>query len=278
MTGDKASGSMSNPIPTIDETHLEQICNVLADTSTGLTGSEIGRVLRQTGIADPNPDVTKRVRLYEALSSRQQQDRCGNNVFAFIQQAMSPVRYHGSPEHFATKRNELNTVLAFCGYSLGEDGRVSRTAKARTLSEAEERAKRLERTLRERGVHPDVLRFCRAELVQENYFHAVFEATKSVADKLRQLTGLTNDGAELVDNALAGQKPILAINSLQSETERSEQSGFVNLLKGMFGTFRNVTAHAPKIKWPISEEDALDLLSLASYLHRRLDAAVRTGW
>jgi len=50
----------------------------------------------------------------------------------------------------------------------------------------------------------------------------------------------------------------------------------VNLLKGMFGTFRNVAAHAPKISWPIKEEDALDLLTLASYLHRRLDDAVRT--
>ncbi|HEY4636890.1 MAG TPA: TIGR02391 family protein, partial [Burkholderiales bacterium] len=27
-------------------------------------------------------------------------------------------------------------------------------------------------------MHPDVLRFCRPELVQKNYFHAVFEATK----------------------------------------------------------------------------------------------------
>lgn len=266
------------PLPAIDEAHLEQICNVLADTTTGLTGTEIGTLLRRLDIADPNASATKRVRLYDALSSRQRGDRCGNNVIAFIQEAMNPVRYHSDADYFAAKRDELNTVLAFCGYSLGEDGRISQKTKATTLSEAEERARRLERKLRARGVHPDVLKFCRAELVQENYFHAVFEATKSVADKLRDLTGLTSDGAELVGKALAGQTPLIAINTLQTETERSEQSGFVNLLKGMFGTFRNVTAHAPKIKWPISEEDALDLLSLASYLHRRLDTAVRTTW
>jgi hypothetical protein len=45
----------------------------------------------------------------------------------------------------------------------------------------------------------------------------------------------------------------------------------------MFGTFRNVTAHAPKIHWNITEQDALDLLTLCSLLHRRLDAAIRTG-
>ena len=35
-------------------------------------------------------------------------------------------------------------------------------------------------------------------------------------------------------------------------------------------------AHAPKIHWPINEQDALDILTLASLLHRRLDSAVRT--
>ena len=45
------------------------------------------------------------------------------------------------------------------------------------------------------------------------------------------------------------------------------------LIKGMFGTFRNTTAHAPKIRWEIDLDDALDLLTLAPMLHRRLDAA-----
>lgn len=67
--------------------------------------------------------------------------------------------------------------------------------------------------------------------------------------------------------------PILAFNSLRTDTEKDEQRGLVNLLKGMFSTFRNVTAHAPKVTWPIDEQDALDLLSLASFLHRRIDAS-----
>jgi uncharacterized protein (TIGR02391 family) len=63
------------------------------------------------------------------------------------------------------------------------------------------------------------------------------------------------------------------VNTLRTETERMEQTGFANLLKGTFETFRNPHAHAPKIAWPISEEDALDLLTLVSLLHRRLDAS-----
>jgi hypothetical protein len=40
---------------------------------------------------------------------------------------------------------------------------------------------------------PDVLKFCREELVADNYFHAVLEAVKSIADKLRVRTGLTRN-------------------------------------------------------------------------------------
>ena len=82
----------------------------------------------------------------------------------------------------------------------------------------------------------------------------------------------------MVDQAFAAGSglPLLAINRYSTETERSEHKGFANLLRGMFGTFRNVTAHAPKVRWPIDEADALDLLSLASYVHRRLDRAAVT--
>ena len=97
----------------------------------------------------------------------------------------------------------------------------------------------------------------------------------ALAHALDGATGLTSDGADLVDEALRITTPRLAINSLRTDTEQSEQRGLINLLKGMFGTFRNVSGHAPKITWPIEEEDALDLLSIVSYLHRRLDSAVR---
>jgi uncharacterized protein (TIGR02391 family) len=63
---------------------------------------------------------------------------------------------------------------------------------------------------------------------------------------------------------------------LATESERSEHSGLMNLIKGIFGAFRNTTAHAPKIQWNATEQDALDILTTISLIHRRLDAAVRT--
>lgn len=129
------------------------------------------------------------------------------------------------------------------------------------------------RTLGIRGVHPDVLRFCRAELLADNYFHAVLEATKGIAEKIRDRTGLTDDGGTLVDRALAGDPPMLAINGFSTESEKSEQRGFANLVKGVFGMFRNPTAHSPRIQWEINKSDAEDLLTIASLIHRRLDIA-----
>jgi uncharacterized protein (TIGR02391 family) len=258
---------------------LERICDILGHTDTGLTGSEIGRYLGQLGITDPLPSMTKRHRLCEALSQRQRQDGCGNLVAAFIQAVMDPVLHTGAGNYFEQKRGELNQVLAFAGYQLGEDGKLHATQAAKTLTEAEQRAGLLRTELQRRNVHHDVLAFCRAELLQYNYFHAVFEATKSVAEKIRSRTSLTGDGSGLVDQAFGSGNagiPFLAFNTLQSDTERSEHTGLMNLMKGMFGAFRNVTAHAPKIHWNVPEQDALDLLAIASLLHRRLDAAHRT--
>jgi len=266
-------------VPEFDSATLEGISTILADTATGLTGSEIGKLLALLNISDPSPEVTKRVRLFHALSNRQSTDRCGNLVAAFIQEAMNPVRHTAHPDWFDGKRQELNRVLAFAGYELGEDGKLRACRPVRTLPEAEERAGRLVAELSKRGVHADVLRFCRAELVQGNCFHAVLEAAKSVAQKVRDKTGLTGDGSELVDEAFGLGKsgmPFLAFNSLRTESEQTEHRGLMNLMKGVFGTFRNPTAHAPKISWDISEQDALDLLTMLSFLHRRLDTAVRT--
>ncbi len=41
-----------NVFPTFSAQHLEAICRVLADTETGLTGTEIGYLLQDSRIED----------------------------------------------------------------------------------------------------------------------------------------------------------------------------------------------------------------------------------
>jgi hypothetical protein len=160
-------------IESFSDSLLRQIGHALENAATHreLTGlfSEC-RITEQGG----NP---KWERILMALSARQKQDGCGNNVVAFIQASMNPVRFVGRQEHLSDLRHRLNEVLAFVGFQVGDDGKLRQVAVARTLDEATERAGRLRRALSQRNVHADVLHFCRAELLQENYFHAVFEAT-----------------------------------------------------------------------------------------------------
>ena len=255
---------------------LEAICKVLADTSEGLTGSEIGGILGQVRVADVSPDMTKWKRLFNALAEEQNRTQSGDRVLAFIRHSLEPARYQGDSARLEERRDRVNvTLLLYDGLKFGEDGKFHRTKRASSLPEAQRRANRLRSALERRGVHPDVLHYCSAEFLGDNPFHAVLEATKSVAEKIRNKTGLTSDGAGLVHEALTGNSPVLRINALVSEPQRGEQRGFANLLIGMFGTFRNPTAHAARVAWRMSEEDALDLFTLASYAHRRLDGAVR---
>ena len=69
--------------------------------------------------------------------------------------------------------------------------------RRRHLPEAKRGAEELRANLSFRGAHPDVLRFCREELLADYYFHAVLEAVKSVGK-----TGLTDDGGTLMNRAL----------------------------------------------------------------------------
>jgi uncharacterized protein (TIGR02391 family) len=266
--------------PSLPQPVLQKLCDVLGDTSTGLTGSDIGRYLARAGIDDPLPADAKRYRLFEALAACQRQDGCANNVLAFVVAVMAPVNYVGSAQLFEDRRVAVNEALAFAGLSIGVDGQLSTRVIARTLSEAEQRARSLHNELLRRGAHAEVLRFCRAELLQDNYFHAVLEAAKSLAQRLRQMTGVEADGVRLVDQVLepgsTGGLPLVAFNSLATETDRSEHRGLTFMVRGVFSAFRNPTAHEPKILRPVGEQDGTDLLTTISLLHRKLDAAVLT--
>src|SRR5579859_2879464 len=121
-------------VPKFDEPNLQAIADILGDTSSGLTGSEIGRFLRECNCPDPIPEMTKRHRLFAALREKQNGDGCANGVLAFVKHVMNPVRHVGRKEYFETERGKLNAVLSFSGLTLGDDGglRVANTAK--TLS------------------------------------------------------------------------------------------------------------------------------------------------
>lgn len=267
---------MTKVFPSIAPSILEGICRVVADTENGLTGTDLNKAILDSKMKDVNPEITKWRRLYNSCVEVQNRTGCSNNILTLIQTAYHPSRFINNKEKFEKRRSELNKILSFIGLEYSDNGKFHSVSKSETITDAEKRATLLLTKLNERNVHPDVIKFCNAELLQDNYFHAVFETAKSVADKIRKMTGLTGDGADLVNNAFSSKNPMLIINDLKTETEISEHKGFTNLLIGFFGMFRNTTAHAPKITWVIEENDALDMMSMASLLHRKLDKAKKT--
>lgn len=268
--------------PMMDESVVRSVCDVLGRTHGGLKNKEIDELLAACRIHDPTPAATqytyvavnKRDRLFRALATQQRRDQCGNAVLALIRRALAPVRFHEATSSFDTLREEVNVPLAFAGFYVDDAGQIRRKAKAATLSQARRRAMRLRSQLVDRGAHPRLLRYCVEEIEDENYFHAVLEASKSLADEIRLRTGRSEDGVELIDLVFEVGKrgsPLLALTPMSTETETSRQRGLANSLRGVFGSLRNPTAHEPKIRSKLTEQDAVDELCHMSYLHRRLD-------
>lgn len=254
-----------------DANTLEQLSIVIGEY---LTGSQLTRFFAQVGYNECST-ITKRIRIFNFFAYAQNNYNCSNKIIEFIQNVVNPVNYINKQSEYLNLLENLNKILAFSGLSINEKGQFLSTTKVETISDAHKKANNLRKILFDRNIHPDVLKFCRSELISENYFHAVFEATKSVADKIRSITGLKLDGNQLIYATFDTNKPLIAINTLQTPSEFNEHNGFKNLLFGIFGMFRNTLAHEPKINWGISEQDAIDLLTTLSFIHRKLDKAVK---
>ncbi len=258
-------------VPSFPEGQIEGLARLLGECGSG---TDITRVLNNRGLIDASGESTKWRRLYWVFLDSQKKHGCANLVIDFIQSFLIPARFVGRSELFETHRQELNAILAFSGLEYGADGKFHQCTAAQTLDEAEKRVKTIQSKFKGRRIHHEVLKYCRTELLQDNYFHAVFEATKGLAQRIRDKSGVDTDGATLVDRAFSIEHPVLAINTLQTETEKSEHKGFVALLKGCFAAVRNpLLAHEPKILWE-GEDDVADYLSLISLLHRKLDDCV----
>jgi len=278
---------------------LEAVSGILGATNGGLSNKEIIEVLATAGIPDvvaeaerANPQVqkglayimvSKRDRILRALETNQGKTQSGNALIAFITKAMNPQRYVQRQELFADWQQQLNEVLVFVGLRITDEGKVGKSQSASTLSEAAQVAGRLTTELTRRGTHPAVLQYCVEEVLAKNNFHAALEATKGVFDRLRRLVKTDADGAVLAQAALSCRErtPPVAMNPLRTESERAEQTGFMNLLIGIFGMYRNPTAHEAKVvrqaERPITEPELLELFTTLSMIHHTLDHADPTG-
>jgi hypothetical protein len=185
----------STTVPPFSAQAAEQICKALAEA---VTGSHIPNLITSLKVTERPGDEqnSKWMRLFNAVAMKQNAQQDGKPLIRLVCEVMAPVRFASQAE-FDAARARVNERLLLTGFKVVESGKVARTRAAATPSEAQQRADDLRAEPTRRNVHSDVLRFCCAELLQQNYFRAVLEAAKSVADKLRTLTGMAGDGSQL---------------------------------------------------------------------------------
>lgn len=266
--------------------HLKALCDVLAhtDPSCGLTNREIELKLGQCSIVAVDKGfrsdgifyqagLNKRDWLYNCFANKINTKKSFVNIYRFIENALDPVNF--TPDEKRDKYKFLfdgaNKVLLLNGLEVQENGKVRYVVKAETLDEVDRRVKSLEQKLSDRNIHDEVKKYCIKDYLRKDYYDAVFEAAKGVAQRVRDITGLKNDGGKLFQTAFAKNDPYLYLNLLQTESEISEFTGLKELLEAITHLVRNPAAHTPKINWRSDETRALDILTLISVAHKYLD-------
>lgn len=215
-----------------------------------------------SNIKDTHSNLTKWKRINEALIYNQ--NKSPNWILKFINESMNPAKYINNHSLYNDRLFKLNTILSLVWVELGRDNKRRKTSKSSSVDDLKKKAKILYHKLQEMNVHENILLLCKPELLADNYFHAVFEWVKTIANKVRNKT-------RLVDVAFSSNWPYLLINRYITDTEKSEHKWFSNLLKWIFWVFRNTAAHELKHERIITEQDALDIFPTLSYIHRRLD-------
>lgn len=255
---------------------LEILANTIADIDPNITGAVIHRILLQSQIEDVSYSeqfLAKRKKLFNAFEKYQNDYKYANNIVLFIQNILSPQRYVNNQDMYNRLKSEVNKQLAFEGLSINDSNQIISIAKASKISDVQVKVDGLKSKLIDQGAHQLVFAYCNSELLANNYFHAVLESSKGLIKRIQDLAGVKYDGQNLMENVFKDDNPILIINNFQSKSEKDEHRGFRNLLIGIVTMFRNPSSHELKVEWNMSEQDALDIMAMISYCHRRLDKA-----
>lgn len=258
------------------EPQIRALAEILADERTG---RDIAETLSAMGIPDYSGESTKWRVICAVFTDKQKLDGNSHAFMGFIKRCIPPAEYAREPkrERFETVRNEMNRVLAFSGLEYSQSGEFVERSVATSLGQESQSDDQISAKLKILNLHPQVLKYCQPELEQGNYFHAVFEASKGLAQRIREKAQIDHlDGVRLVQLAFSEKDPVLICNSLQTDTEKSEHRGLVHLLSGAFEMVRNPMAHTPQALWEWQNEDeAIAYLVLLSLLHSKLDKCRR---
>jgi uncharacterized protein (TIGR02391 family) len=121
--------------------------------------------------------------------------------------------------------------------------------------------------------HPRIVRASKSQFKSGHYTDAIFNAFRCIEVLVKEKSGQTGSGAELMHRIFNENKPVIKINKMQNEVDIDEQAGFRFIYAGVMTGIRNPKAHSE-----ISQTDpfrTLEYLALASLLAKRLDEGIK---
>ncbi len=77
----------------------------------------------------------------------------------------------------------------------------------------------------------------------ENFTNAIQDAIFYMSELLREKSDVDLDGVPLIGKVFGGKDPFLKINKLKTESEKNEQKGIENILRGIYQAIRNPRSH-----------------------------------
>lgn len=262
--------------PAVDPLRPEAIEQLAGIVGQVCSGTQITELFRRSGFAQVVHDGSTKWRFVASELERLQSEDANrpHRIIRVLETLCSPQAYVGRREQFDSLLAAVNQVLAFYGLTITEEGKaVIGGEKARTVRTT---VGDDEMSFLARNFHSEVGRHGRRHFSRGAYFHAVFECCKALNVAVENNTGIEKSGQALMSAALGVDGP-LALNRRLTQSERDEQQGVMFLCMGLMNAIRNPQAHEPELSWPMTREDALDVLTLISFLFRKLERGVIVG-
>lgn len=260
---------MMKNIDLFNNQSIETISQIVGNI---LTGSKINTMFDKLSLMDHSEQSTKWRRIAYVLNESQIIYKCGNKIIEMIEYVFHPTSsWFSDINEYKSSIIEINKCISFYGYELKEDGKIHLTTVSTTRTESELRFDYFKSKLIERNIHPDILRFCTIDIINNDFFSIILESSKAVYNKIRTMTGISKDGNTLIQTCFNEKEPIIVFNTLTTQSEVDSYSGFRQLLFSIGNLFRNPRAHDPKIFSYDNLEDCLDILGVISFALKKLD-------
>lgn len=261
---------------------IEELCRILADYTTG---SRITHMLEELRMYDMDANKSsyissssKWMRIANAVIDYQNTQNSNLGLRQIIEYIFAPANFiNKADKNWFEATTSVNRILQFNGLKVNDSGKVVATVESKTYSEGTKRFNSLKLRLENLQIHQEILALCRPEILDKNYFHLILEASKSVLNKVRSISCLHEDGNTLIENCFNDKRPVVVINKLVTDTERSEYNGLKFLLKAIVCLYRNPKAHELKAYSVDSEDDTVTALLLMSQAHKLLDKCGRSS-